>query len=66
MLSIAHEAEQHINAHEAEFCADGTRVCRDMEPEQATPTIRELYEKERYYILYYFAYVAVHTDSLPG
>ena len=26
----------------------------------------KLYEKERYYILYYFAYVAVHTDSLPG
>ena len=45
MLSIDHEAEQHINAQEAEFGADGTRVFRDMEPEQATPTIRELYEK---------------------
>ena len=42
---IDHEAEQHINAQEAEFGADGTRVFRDMEPEQATPTIRELYEK---------------------
>ena len=45
MLSIDHEAEQHINAQEAEFGADGTRVFRDMEPEQATPTIREQYEK---------------------
>ena len=33
MLSIDHEAEQHINAQEAEFGADGTRVFRDMEPE---------------------------------
>ena len=45
MLSIDHEAEQHINAQEAEFGADGTRVFRDMEPEQAPPTIRELHEK---------------------
>ena len=45
MPSIDHEAEQAIDAQEAEFGADGTRVFRDMEPEQATPTIRELYEK---------------------
>ena len=29
MPSIDHEAEQHINAQEAEFGADGTRVFRD-------------------------------------
>ena len=43
--SIDHETEQHINAQEAEFGADGTSVFRDTEPEQATPTIRELHEK---------------------
>ena len=45
MPSIDHEAEQAIDAQEAEFSADGTRVFRDMEAEQATPTIRELHEK---------------------
>ena len=45
MPSIDHEAEQAIDAQEAEFGADGTRVFRDMEPEQAPPTIRELHEK---------------------
>ena len=45
MPSIDHEAEQHIDAQEAELGADGTRVFRDTEPEQATPTIRELHEK---------------------
>ena len=45
MPSIDHEAEQHINAQEAEFGADGIRVFRDTEPEQATPTIWELHEK---------------------
>ena len=44
MPSIDHETEQHINAQEAEFGADGTSVFRE-EPEQATPTIRELHEK---------------------
>ena len=44
MPSINHEAEQHINAQEAEFGADGTRVFRDTEA-AAAPTIRELYEK---------------------
>ena len=45
MPSIDHEAEQHIDAQETEFGADGTGVFRDTEPEQATPTIRELHEK---------------------
>ena len=45
MPSIGHETEQHIDAQEAELGADGTRVFRDTEPEQATPTIRELHEK---------------------
>ena len=42
MPSIDHEAEQHINAQEAEFGADGTRIFRETE---AAPTIRELHEK---------------------
>ena len=44
MPSIDHEAEQHINAQEAEFGADGTRVFRETEA-TAAPTIRELHEK---------------------
>jgi N12 class adenine-specific DNA methylase/adenine-specific DNA methylase len=44
MPSIDHEAEQHINAQEAEFGADGTRVFRETEA-AAAPTIRELHEK---------------------
>ena len=44
MPSIDHEAEQHINAQEAEFGADGTRVFREAEA-AAAPTIRELHEK---------------------
>ena len=44
MPSIDHEAEQHINAQEAEFGADGIRVFRDTEA-AAAPTIRELHEK---------------------
>ncbi len=44
MPSINHEAEQHINAQEAEFGADGNRVFRDTEA-TAAPTIRELYEQ---------------------
>ena len=39
-----HEAEQHINAQEAEFGADGNRVFRDTEA-TAAPTIREMYEQ---------------------
>ena len=44
MPSIDHEAEQHIDAQEAEFGADGTRVFRDTEA-TTSPTIRELYEQ---------------------
>ena len=45
MPSIDHETEQHINAQEAEFGADGTSVFRDTESEQPAPTIRELHEQ---------------------
>ena len=44
MPSIDHEAEQHIDAQEAEFGADGNRVFRDTEA-TAAPTIREMYEQ---------------------
>ena len=44
MPSIDHEAEQHINAQEAELGADGNRVFRDTKT-AAPPTIREQYEK---------------------
>ena len=44
MLSIDHEAGQHINAQEAKFGADGNREFRDTEA-TAAPTIRELHEK---------------------
>ena len=44
MPSIDHEAEQHINAQEAEFGADGNRIFRDTKA-TAPPTIREQYEK---------------------
>ncbi len=43
--SIDHEAEEDLNAHEAEFGADGTRVFRDTEAEPAKPTLRELHEQ---------------------
>lgn len=42
--SIDHEAEQHINAQEAEFGADGFRAFRDEEAIQSA-TIRELHEQ---------------------
>ena len=45
MPSINHEAEQAIDAHEAEFGTDGTRVFREPEPEPAKPTLRELHEQ---------------------
>ena len=48
--SIDHEAEQHINAQEAEFGADGTRVFRDTEA-TAAPTIRELHEQYKPIVL---------------
>ena len=45
--SIDHEAEQAINAYEAEFGADGTRVFRDPAAEQAQPTVQEHLEHYR-------------------
>ena len=47
MPSIDHEAEQAIDAQEAEFGADGTRVFRDTETEPEKPTLRELHEQYR-------------------
>ena len=44
LRSIDHEAEAAINAYEAEFGADGTRVFRDPAAEQAQPTVQELFE----------------------
>ncbi len=50
MPSIDHEAEQAIDAQEAEFGADGTRVFRDTEA-AAAPTIRELHEQYKPIVL---------------
>ena len=44
VLSIDHEAEQAIDAHEAEFGADGFRAFPDAEAGKAA-TLRELHEK---------------------
>ena len=45
LRSIDHEAERAIDAHEAEFGADGTRVFHDPAAEAPAPTVRELYDK---------------------
>ena len=46
LRSIDHEAEAAINAYEAEFGADGTRVFRDPAAEQPPqPTVRELFDR---------------------
>ena len=45
--SIDHEAEAAIDAQEAEFGADGTRVFRDPAAEQAQPTVQELFGRYR-------------------
>ena len=45
LRSIDHEAERAIDAHEAEFGADGTRVFHDPAAEAPAPTVRELYGK---------------------
>ena len=45
--SIDHEAERAINAYEAEFGADGTRVFRDPAAEQVQPTVQERLEHYR-------------------
>ena len=47
LRSIDHETEAAINAYEAEFGADGTRVFRDPAAEQAQPTVQELFERYR-------------------
>ena len=45
--SIDHEAEQTINAYEAEFGADGTRVFRDPAADAPQPTVQERLEHYR-------------------
>ena len=50
VLSIDHEAEQDINAHEAECGADGFRAFRDEEAIQAA-TLRELHEQYKPIVL---------------
>ena len=44
---VDHEAEAAIDAQEAEFGADGTRVFRDPAAEQVQPTVQELFERYR-------------------
>ena len=56
--SIDHEAENAINAYEAEFGADGTRVFRDPAAEQAQPTVQERLEHYRPVVM-----VAVSEDT---
>ena len=45
--SIDHEAENAINAYEAEFGADGTRAFRDPAADAPQPTVRERLEHYR-------------------
>ena len=47
LCSVDHEAEAAIDAQEAEFGADGTRVFRDPAAEQAQPTVQERLEHYR-------------------
>ena len=47
LCSIDHEAEAAIDAQEAEFGADGTRVFRDPAAEQPQPTVAELFEGDK-------------------
>ena len=47
LRSIDHEAEAAIDAQEAEFGADGTRVFRDPAAEQVQPTVQEHLEHYR-------------------
>ena len=47
LRSIDHEAEAAINAYEAEFGADGTRVFRGPAAEQVQPTVQERLEHYR-------------------
>ena len=45
LRSVDHEAEAAIDAYEAEFGADGTRVFRDPAAVQPQPTVVELFEQ---------------------
>ena len=45
LRSVDHEAEAAINAYEAEFGADGTRVFRDPAADAPQPTVAELFEQ---------------------
>ena len=45
LRSIDHEAEAAINAYEAEFGADGTRVFRDPAADAPQSTVQELFEQ---------------------
>ena len=47
LRSIDHEAEAAIDAQEAEFGADGTRVFRDPAADAPQPTVQELFERYR-------------------
>ena len=47
LRSVDHEAEAAIDAHEAEFGADGTRVFRDPAADIPQPTVGELFEQYR-------------------
>ena len=47
LRSIDHEAEAAINAYEAAFGADGTRVFRDPAADQVQPTVQERLEHYR-------------------
>ena len=58
LRSVDHEAEAAINAYEAEFGADGTRVFRDPAAEQVQPTVQERLEHYRPVVM-----VAVSEDT---
>ena len=45
LRSVDHEAEAAINAYEAEFGADGTRVFRDPAADAPQSTVQELFEQ---------------------
>ena len=47
LRSVDHEAEAAINAYEAEFGADGTRVFRDPAADVPQPTVQEMFGRYR-------------------
>ena len=59
LRSIDHEAEAAINAYEAEFGADGTRVFRDPAVDAPQPTVQERLERYRPIVI-----AAVSEDTL--